>query len=120
MEINFTKKKCFSVKRLQFVIFLNTCRVNKHQLTLYLFHRDLRLNTCTKDRDFLHRLIRVGYLECGVDAAVENGPPLILIVRASKRDYARRNKTDLGLWGQTESSIKIEDLRSNKTTGNLS
>jgi hypothetical protein len=80
----------------------------------------LRLNTCTKDRDFLHRLIRVGYLECGVDAAVENGPPLILIVRVSKRDYARRNKTDLGLWGQTESSIKIEDLRSNKTTGNLS
>ena len=74
-----------------------------------------------------NRLIHVGCLECGVDAAVENGPPLILIVRASKRDYARRNKTDLGLWGAessikipAESSIKIEDLRSNKTTGNLS
>jgi hypothetical protein len=44
----------------------------------------------------------------------------VTIVRASKRDYARRNKTDLGLWGQAESSIKIEDLRSNKTTGNPS
>jgi hypothetical protein len=39
---------------------------------------------------------------------------------ASKRNYARWNKTALGPRGQAETSIKIEDLRSNKTTGKLS
>jgi len=32
----------------------------------------------------------------------------------------RRNKTALGPRGQNETSLKIEDLRSNKTTGKLS
>ena len=39
--------------------------------------------------------------------------------RASKRNFARR-KTALGCRGQTETSLKIEDLRSNKTTGKRS
>ena len=43
----------------------------------------------------------------------------ILSVRASKRNFAWRNKTALGPRGQTETSLKIEDLRSNKTTGSL-
>ena len=40
--------------------------------------------------------------------------------RASKRNFAKRNKTALWPLGQTETSIKVEDLRSNKTTGKLS
>jgi hypothetical protein len=40
--------------------------------------------------------------------------------RASKRYFARRNKTTLGARGQAETSRKIENLRSNKTTGKLS
>jgi hypothetical protein len=32
---------------------------------------------------------------------------------------ARWNKTALGPWGQNETSLKIEDLRFNKTTGKL-
>ena len=40
--------------------------------------------------------------------------------RASKKSFARRNKNALGPRGQTETSLKIEDLRSNKTTGKLS
>ena len=39
---------------------------------------------------------------------------------ASKRSFARRNKNAFGPRGQTETSLKIEDLRSNKTTGKLS
>ena len=41
-------------------------------------------------------------------------------LRASKRNFARRNKTASGSRGQTETSFKIEDLRPNKTTGKLS
>jgi len=40
--------------------------------------------------------------------------------RASKGNFARRNTIALGSWGQAETCLKIEDLRSNKTTGNLS
>ena len=36
--------------------------------------------------------------------------------RASKSNFAKRNKTALVPRGQTEISLKIEDLRSNKTT----
>ena len=39
--------------------------------------------------------------------------------RASKRNYVRQNKTALGSRGQAETSHKIEDWRSNKTTGNF-
>jgi hypothetical protein len=39
--------------------------------------------------------------------------------RASKRNYARRNKSAFGAWGQIETSLKIENLRSNKITGQL-
>jgi hypothetical protein len=46
--------------------------------------------------------------------------PQCLACRASKRNFARRNKTALGPQGQTETSLKIGDLRSNKTTGKLS
>jgi hypothetical protein len=42
------------------------------------------------------------------------------MLRASKRNFARRNKTASGPRGQTETSFKIEDLRPNKTTGKLS
>ena len=42
------------------------------------------------------------------------------MLRASKRNFARRNKTTSGSRGQTETSFKIEDLRPNKTTGKLS
>jgi vacuolar-type H+-ATPase subunit C/Vma6 len=42
------------------------------------------------------------------------------ICRASKRNFPKRNKTALGSQGQAETSLKIEDLRSNKTTGKLS
>jgi hypothetical protein len=42
-----------------------------------------------------------------------------MILRASKRNFARRNKTDLGPRGLAETYLKIEDLRSNKTTGKL-
>jgi hypothetical protein len=40
--------------------------------------------------------------------------------RASKRNFARRNKTVLGPGDRADTSLKIEDLRSNKTTGRLS
>jgi hypothetical protein len=40
--------------------------------------------------------------------------------RVSKGNFARKNNTALGSWGQSETSLKIEDLRSNKTTGKLS
>jgi hypothetical protein len=40
--------------------------------------------------------------------------------RTSKRNFARQNKTSSGLRRQTETALKIEDLRSNKTTGKLS
>ena len=43
----------------------------------------------------------------------------IVICRASKRNFAMRNKTALGSRGQAVTSLKIEDLRSNKTTGKL-
>jgi hypothetical protein len=42
------------------------------------------------------------------------------MLRASKRNFARRNKTASGPPRQTETSFKIEDLRPNKTTGKLS
>jgi hypothetical protein len=42
------------------------------------------------------------------------------MIRASKRNDARRNKTALGPLGRDETSLKIEDFRSNKTTGKLS
>jgi hypothetical protein len=42
------------------------------------------------------------------------------ITRASKINFARRNKNALGLPRQVEISLKNEDLRSNKTTGKLS
>jgi phospholipid N-methyltransferase len=44
----------------------------------------------------------------------------LFLYSASKRNYAKRNKTALGPRGQAETSLKIEDLRSNKTTGKLS
>ena len=44
---------------------------------------------------------------------------MILGIRASKRNLARQNKTALGPRGQTETSLKIENLRYNKTTGKL-
>jgi hypothetical protein len=37
-------------------------------------------------------------------------------VRVSKRYFARRSKTALGYREQAEISLKIEDLKSNKTT----
>ena len=42
------------------------------------------------------------------------------ITRASNINFARRKKTASGPRGQTETSLKIEDLTSNKTTGKLS
>jgi len=39
--------------------------------------------------------------------------------RDSKRNYARRDKTALGLLEQTETYLKAEDLRFNKTIGNF-
>jgi hypothetical protein len=39
--------------------------------------------------------------------------------RASKRNFASGNKTALGPQRQAETSLKIEDLRSNKTTDGL-
>jgi hypothetical protein len=39
---------------------------------------------------------------------------------AFKRNIARRNKTAFGLRGHAETFLKVEDLRSNKTTGKLS
>ena len=53
---------------------------------------------------------------CGRSVVFSGG---ILSVRASKRNFAWRNKTALGPWGQTETSLKIEYLRSNKTTGSF-
>ena len=38
------------------------------------------------------------------------------VIRAFKRNLARRNNTALGPRGQAEISLKIENLRSNKTT----
>ena len=40
--------------------------------------------------------------------------------RASKRNYVGWNKNDSGPREQAETSLKIEDLRSNITTGKLS
>jgi hypothetical protein len=37
-------------------------------------------------------------------------------IRASRRNFVRRNKTALGLRGQAETLLKIEDLRFNKAT----
>jgi hypothetical protein len=45
---------------------------------------------------------------------------VLCMLRASKRNFSRRNKTASGPRGQTETSFKIEDLRPNKTTGKLS
>jgi hypothetical protein len=42
-----------------------------------------------------------------------------LTTRASKRNFARRNKAALGPWGQTEISLKIVDLLSKKTLVNF-
>ena len=42
------------------------------------------------------------------------------MLRAFKRNFARRNKTASGPRGKTETSFKIEDLRPNKTTDKLS
>ena len=53
---------------------------------------------------------------CGRSVVFSGG---ILSVRASKRNFAWRNKTALGPRGQTETSLKIEYLRSNKTTGSF-
>ena len=47
-------------------------------------------------------------------AALEFDAP----IRASKRNFARGNKTAWGPRGQAETSLKIEDLRANKTTCN--
>jgi hypothetical protein len=38
--------------------------------------------------------------------------------RASKKNFARRNKTAFGPGGQAETSLKIEDMSTNKTTCN--
>ena len=62
------------------------------------------------------------------ELALNNNISLILwwstncVYRTSKRkrNFARRNKTDLGPRWQIETSLKIEDLRTNKTTGKLS
>jgi len=40
----------------------------------------------------------------------------VVAIRTSKIIFARRNKTALGPRGQAETSLKIEDMRSNKTT----
>ena len=40
--------------------------------------------------------------------------------RASKRNFGRQNNTALGPRGQAETSAKIKEFRSNKTTGKLS
>jgi hypothetical protein len=40
--------------------------------------------------------------------------------RASKRNFARQNKSVLDPVDRSDTSLKIEDLRSNKTTGKLS
>jgi hypothetical protein len=45
---------------------------------------------------------------------------MITPLRVSKRNFARWNKTSLAPQEQAETSLKIEDLRSNKTTGKLS
>jgi hypothetical protein len=45
---------------------------------------------------------------------------VLLMIRASKRNDARRNKTALGALVRDETSLKIEDFRSIKTTGKLS
>ena len=39
--------------------------------------------------------------------------------RAFKRNFGRRDEIALVPRGQTETSLKIEDLRFNKTTGKL-
>jgi hypothetical protein len=41
------------------------------------------------------------------------------VPRSSKRNDARWNKTALGSRGQAETSIKMEALRSNATTGKI-
>jgi hypothetical protein len=45
---------------------------------------------------------------------------VLLMIRASKRNDAKRNKTALGALVRDETSLKIEDFRSIKTTGKLS
>ena len=64
---------------------------------------------------YIHIYIYVCVCVC---VCVNNhGRKLILVMdRASKK---RRNKTAFGTRGQTETSLKIEDLLSNKTTGNF-
>ena len=42
------------------------------------------------------------------------------VCRASERNFTRRNKADLGPREQAETSLKIVDLRSNKTISKLS
>jgi hypothetical protein len=42
------------------------------------------------------------------------------MIRASKRNDAKRKKTALGALVRDETSLKIEDFRSIKTTGKLS
>ena len=42
------------------------------------------------------------------------------LFRDSKRNFARRNKDSFGAPGQAATSLKIEDLSSNKTIGKLS
>jgi hypothetical protein len=44
----------------------------------------------------------------------------LISARASKRNVVRRNKTALGPGDRADTSLIIEDLSSNKTTGKLS
>ena len=60
------------------------------------------------------------YLRSDMYTASATNSKLVYITRASKRNLARWNKTALGPPLQVEISLKIEDLRSNKTTGKLS
>ena len=41
---------------------------------------------------------------------VVSSTSLMVRCRASKRNFARQNKTALGTWGQTETSLNIEDF----------
>ena len=49
---------------------------------------------------------------------VVSGHEPVYLTRGSKRNFARRNKTSLGPRRQAETSLKIEDLRANKSTCN--
>ena len=55
-----------------------------------------------------------------ISKAVVQHYTIILTYKASKRIFARRNKTALGPRKQAETYLKFEDLRSNKNTGKLS